>query len=99
MRAILIKPDTRSVETVDIQNRGDIVRLVGYDTLESDAVGSGGDQLFFDEACFLRGSAGRFQIDTLIPVSGVGVIVGVDGDTLRDAKTDLDDLRRRIRYL
>lgn len=99
MRAILIKPDTRSVETVEIQNRGDIVRLVGYATLESDAVGDAGDRLFFDEECFLRGSAGRFQIDKLIPVSGVGVIVGVDGDTLRDAKTDLDDLRRRIQYL
>ncbi|MFN3545181.1 MAG: hypothetical protein ACK4UX_10065 [Thiobacillus sp.] len=99
MRAILIKPDTRSVETVEIQNRGDIVRLVGYDTLESDAVGNAGDQLFFDEECFLRASAGRFQIDKLIPVSGVGVIVGVDGDTLHDAKTDLDDLRRRIQYL
>ena len=99
MRAILIKPDTRSIETVDIQSRDDIVRLVGYPTLESDAVGNMGDHLFFDEECFLRGTSGRFQIDTLIPVSGVGVIVGRDGDSLRDAATDLDDLRQRVQYL
>lgn len=99
MRAILIQPDTRSLEIVDVGNRDDIVRLVGYATLESDAVGSAGDHLFFDEECFLRGTTGRFQIDTLVPVSGVGVIVGVDGDALRDATTDLEDLRRRIQYL
>ena len=100
MRAILIKPETRSVEAVDIGGRDDIVRLVGYTTLESDAVGDAGDRLFFDEECFLRGTTGRFQIDTLVPVSGVGVIVGVgDGDTLRDVATSLDDLRARIRYL
>ena len=100
MRAILIKPETRSIEAVDIGGRDDIVRLVGYATLESDAVGDAGDRLFFDEECFLRGTTGRFQIDTLVPVSGVGVIVGVgDGDTLRDVATSLDDLRARIRYL
>lgn len=99
MRAILIQPDTRSLEVVDVRSRDDIARLVGYATLESDAVGSAGDHLFFDEECFLRGTTGRFQIDTLVPVSGVGVIVGMDGDALRDATTDLEDLRRRIRYL
>lgn len=99
MRAILIQPDTRNLEVVDVRNRDDIARLVGYATLESDAVGSAGDHLFFDEECFLRGTTGRFQIDTLVPVSGVGVIVGMDGDALRDATTDLEDLRHRIRYL
>lgn len=100
MRAILIKPETRSIEAVDIGGRDDIVRLVGYTTLESDAVGDAGDRLFFDEECFLRGTTGRFQVDTLVPVSGVGVIVGVgDGDTLRDAATSIDDLRARVRYL
>lgn len=99
MRALLIQPDTRSVEVVDIRNRDDIAARVGHPTLESDAVGNAGDHLFFDEECFLRGTTGRFQIDTLVPVSGVGVIVGMDGDALRDATTDVDDLRRRIRYL
>jgi hypothetical protein len=101
MRALLIQPDTRSIEVIDVQNRDDIVRRVGYDTLESDAVGDAGDRLFFDEECFLRGTAGRFQIDTIIPVSGIGVIVGTagDGSTLRDAATDVEALRSRIKYL
>jgi hypothetical protein len=101
MKAILINPENRSIESVDIAGRNDIVRLVGFDTLESDAVGTAGDRLYFDEECFLRGTAGRFQIDTVIPVSGKGVIVGTaeDGSSLRDAATDIDALRKRIRYL
>jgi hypothetical protein len=101
MRALLIQPDTRSIELIDVQNRDDIVRRVGYATLESDAVGDAGDRLFFDEECFLRGTTGRFQIDTLVPVSGVGVIVGTadDGATLRDVATDIEDARSRIKYL
>lgn len=101
MKAILINAQARTIEPIDIGGRDDIARLVGYDTLESDAVGKAGDRLFFDEECFLRGSSGRFQIDTVIPVSGVGVIVGTedDGSTLCDAKTAVDDLRSRIKYL
>jgi hypothetical protein len=101
MKALLIKPDTRGIETVDIDSRADIARLVGYDTLESDAVGNAGDRLYFDEECFLRGSSGRFQIDTIIPVSGIGVIVGSteNGSALRDVATDIDALQSRIKFL
>jgi hypothetical protein len=79
----------------------DIAALIGYDTIESDAIGSQGDRLYFDEECFIRGTEGRFQIDKVIPVAGKGVIVGVadDGVTLRDVSTDLDELRARIKYL
>ena len=101
MKAVLINAQSRSIEPVEIGGREDIVRLVGFDTLESDAVGSAGDRLYFDEECFLRGTGGRFQIDTVIPVSGIGVIVGTaeDGKTLRDVTTDIDSLRSRIKYL
>lgn len=101
MKAILINAQARSVEPIEINGREDIARLVGFDTLESDAVGKAGDRLFFDEECFLRGTAGRFQIDTVIPVSGVGVLVGTrdDGATLSDVQTGIDDLRSRIKYL
>ena len=56
---------------------------------------------FFDEECFLRGTSGRFQIDTVIPVSGKGVIAGStdDGTTLRDAVSDVDSIRNRLKYL
>jgi hypothetical protein len=101
MKAIVISPATQSIETVDVATLTDIRAIIGYDTLESDAVGTQGDRLYFDEECFLRGTSGRFQIDSVIPVAGKGVIVGnADGGaTLRDAVTDVDDLRRRIRHL
>jgi hypothetical protein len=100
MKALLINPVAQTIEAIDIDGRDDLARLIGYDTLESDAVGTDGDRLFFDEECFLRGSSGRFQIDTIIPVSGIGVIVGStgDGSALRDVATDIDALRSRIKF-
>lgn len=101
MKALLIDPEKQSLEPIEIQGRDDIVKLIGYDTIESDAVGSAGDRLYFDEECFLRGTKGRFQIDSVIPVSGRAVLVGSadDGRTLRDVATDADSLRGRLKYL
>lgn len=101
MKALLINPESHALETIDVQGREDIAKRIGYDTIESDAVGSGGDRLFFDEECFLRGTKGRFQIDSVIPVSGKAVIVGTadGGATLPDVDTDIDSLRSRIKYL
>jgi len=101
MKALLINPESRSIEAVDIGSQAELASLIGYDTIESDAVGAAGDRLYFDEECFLRGTAGRFQLDTLVPVSGRAVIVGSadDGATLRDVATDIEDLRSRIKYL
>lgn len=101
MKALLINPESQSIETIDIGSHADLANLIGHDTIESDAVGTAGDHLYFDEECFLRGTIGRFQIDTLIPVSGRAVIVGTtdDGATLRDVATDIEDVRSRIKYL
>jgi len=101
MKALLITPENQSIEEVQITGREDIVRLVGYDTLESDEVGDQGDRLFFDEECFLRATPGRFQIGSLIPVSGQGVVVGMadDGVSLKDVSMDSDDLRSRLKFL
>jgi hypothetical protein len=101
MRALLISPENQSIEETEITSQNDIVKLIGFDTIESDAVGDQGDCLYFDEECFIRGTEGRFQIDNVIPVSGKGVIVGTakDGVTLGDAVTKLDDLRSRIKFL
>ena len=101
MKALLINPETRSIEAIDIASHADLASLIGYDTIESDAVGTAGDRLYFDEECFLRGTTGRFQIDTIIPVSGRAVIVGTadDGATLRDVASTIEDMRSRIKYL
>lgn len=100
MRALLIDPESQTIEEIAIDGNDDIVRLVGFDTIESDAIGDQGDRLFFDEECFLRQSKGRFQIDAVIPVAGKGVIVGTAGgdDQLSDAVMDIDDLRGRTKY-
>jgi hypothetical protein len=101
MKALLINPETRSIEAIDIGSHAELASLIGYDTIESDAVGTAGDRLYFDEECFLRGTTGRFQIDTLVPVSGRAVIVGTadDGATLHDVATGIEDVRSRIKYL
>ena len=101
MKAFLITPDTQSIDQVDVTSLDDIKALIGFDTLESDAVGAQGDRLFFDEECFLRGASGRVQIDTLVPVSGRGVVVGAANGSadLRDVVIDIDDLRGRTKYL
>jgi hypothetical protein len=101
MKALLINPETQSIEAIDIGSHADLASLIGYDTIESDAVGIAGDRLYFDEECFLRGTSGRFQIDSVIPVSGRAVLAGTadDGTTLRDVATEIEDLRSRIKYL
>ena len=101
MKAILITPETQTIEVVDVVDHSDIEKLIGFDTITSDEVGSLGDRLYFDEECFLRGTVGRFRVDTLVPISGKGVIVGSgdDGTTLKDLADDVDDLRSRIKYL
>ena len=90
-----------NIEAVEIAGQDDIARLVGFDTIISDDIGPDGDRLYFDEDCFLRGTAGRFQIDNVVPVAGIGVIVGAtdDGADLRDVASDADSLGARLKYL
>lgn len=100
MKAYLISPEHKTVAAIDIESVDDIVAQVGYATLETDVITDQGDTLYFDEECFLRGASGRFQIDSLIPVSGKGVVVGVDADGgLVDAQLDLDGLNERLKFL
>jgi hypothetical protein len=99
-KAFLISPEAKSIEPVELTDMNDIKSLVGFDTIASDPVGEAGDQLFFDEECFIRGASGRFKVDSLVPVAGKGLVVGVaaDGVTLTDASTTLDQLRSRIAF-
>ena len=100
MKALLIDPENRSIEEIELSGMDDIKSMIGYDTIESDAVGSDGDYLFFDEECFLRGTEGRFQIDTLIPVSGKGIVAGYDGEGgFSDVTISKEALSERIKYL
>ena len=100
MKALLIEPAEQTIESVEINNQDEIIKLIGYDTVISDDVGTDGDKLYFDEEGFLRGTEGRFQIDKLIPVSGIGIIVGsTDSGLLSDLNSTTDDLKSRIKFL
>jgi hypothetical protein len=99
-KALLISPDNQTIETVDVDDMAGIARLIGFDTLESDAVDGGPDRLFFDEECFIRGTSGRFRVDKLVPVAGKGIVVGLaqDGETLSDVSLTPDGLAGRTRF-
>lgn len=101
VKAFLIAPEAQTIESVEVASLDDIKDLIGFDIIESDAVGSQGDRLYFDEECFLRGTKGRFQIDTMVPVAGKGVVVGTKGDSdeLCNVEIAMDELRQRIKYL
>ncbi len=99
MKALLIDPEHQTITQTEVSDTDDVKALIGFDTVESDAIGDLGDRLFFDEECFIRGTSGRFQIDSVIPVAGKGVIVGVlDDGSLSDVKTSLADLTDRLKY-
>lgn len=100
MKALLIDAQAQSVESTDVATLADIRALVGFDTLESDEISGTGDRLFFDEECFIRGTPGRLQIDSMVPVAGKAVVVGtVDGDRVRaDVAISAEALRARIRF-
>ena len=101
MKAMLIDPQAQDIEQIEIQGEDDIRNIIGYDTITSDEIAPYGDRLFFDEECFLRGTSGRFQIDTLIPVAGKGIIIGStdDGQSFSDVVVEVDDINSRIKYL
>jgi len=101
MKALLVNPQSRSIEEIEIKSRDDIVAEIGFDTVISDEVGPDGDCLYFDEDCFLRGSDGRFQIDSIVPVSGIGIVMGSTdgGETLSDVNSSVESLIARVKYL
>lgn len=103
MKAYLITPDSKTVEIVDISGIDDIIDLIGFNTIEADAIDDIGTRLYFDEECFIRGDtvSGRFQLDSLIPVAGLAVVAGAgkDAEDICDVKVDIDELRGRIKFL
>lgn len=100
MKAILISPEDQELRSIEVDGLDQLKALIGYETLESDAVGDAGDRLYFDEECFIRGSSGRFQIDSVVPVAGKAVLVGSgpDDGTLSDVQTTMEELRGRIKF-
>jgi len=104
MKAFLIDPAARRIEAVEFDGSLEAVRgLIGHPKIDSDEIDdTGGDRLFFDEECFLRGdaAAGRFQLDWLAPVSGKGVVTGpqLAGAGLSAASIDAQALLARVKF-
>jgi hypothetical protein len=103
MRAYLINPADRTITAVDVTDGlTGIRKLIGFDSVDSDEIGAGGDRLWFDESCFIRQQegAGRFRLDTLAPVAGKGVVIGscAAGGEFADAVVELEALQRRVAF-
>ena len=101
MKAIRIQPNTHSIESIEVSCLDDIVENIGFDTVISDDLAANGERLFFDENCFLRETTGRFQIDNIVPVSGVGIIIGAskNGTSISNVQSSIESVRERIKFL
>lgn len=100
MKALVIDAENQTIEPAEINTESEIQSIIGFATVISDPIDNQGDRLYFDEECFLRGSGGRFQLDTLVPVSGKAVIAGSDASgNLADVVIEQQDLAQRVKYL
>ena len=99
MQAVVINGKEQSIEKADIVSIDTIIERVGYDSVLADELDST-NRIYFDEDCFVRGTEGRFQIDTLPPIAGVAVIMG-SGETgaLADVSLSVDEIRERVSFL
>ena len=99
MHAFLIDGVKQNLELVEISSKKDIVKLVGQDTIIFDEIDKA-DAVYFDEDCFIRGSSGRFQIDSLAPIAGRAVVIGyLDGEQLTNVNCAIEDLLPRFKFL
>ena len=103
MQVFAINPLTKEINAVEIADTKEALqKLIGFSTIDSDEIDDNGDRLFFDEECFIRQQAnvGRFKVDSLAPVAGIGVIVNSkDGKTFQSATISAAELLKRVTYL
>ena len=100
----VINSQLKTIESMILTNRLEQVKdIIGFDTLETDNLDDQGHTLYFDENCFLKDTKdlGRFQIDTLAPVAGIGVIVlrqSTDPLIFQTPSISLENLKSRIQF-
>lgn len=83
-------------------DRAGVRALIGFETVDSDEINANGDRLYFDEKCFIRQTpgVGRFQLDSLAPVAGMGVVVGSGAQSaLQTPLVSLEALKKRVKFL
>ena len=104
MQVLIINPTQKTITPVDIDGTLDAIRaLIGFDTIDSDEIDNNGDRLFFDESCFIRqqDGVGRFKVDNLAPVAGIGVIANSrdGGKSIQIPEVSLQELTKRVSFL
>ena len=103
MLCFLIDPTQKTITAVE--GGGDLAgvrALIGFETVDSDEIDTNGDRLYFDEKCFIRQTpgVGRFQLDRLAPVAGMGVVVGQSAQgALQTPQVSLEALIARVKFL
>ncbi len=98
MKAIIIHGQEQQLETTELGREDDIKALIAQDSVIFDEIDEH-NVVYFDEDCFIRGTDGRFQIDALAPISGVGVVIGRTDGNLTDSSLDQEALQGRIKFL
>jgi len=105
MQIYVIKPVQHKLEAMEFSGGiEEIKKIIGFDTIELDAIDDHGNVLYFDENCFLRDSKtlGRFQLNSLAPVAGVGVVVrclSPDTQQFETPTMTLEELQSKVKFL
>jgi hypothetical protein len=105
MQIYAIKPVQHKLEVVEFGGDiEEIKKIIGFDTIEVDAIDDHENVLYFDENCFLRDSKtlGRFQLNSLAPVAGVGVVVrclSLDAPQFETPTMTLEELQSKVKFL
>jgi len=106
INAFLINANSKEISQITLTGSTDeLVALINVPAKDVgfDEIDDNGDRLYFDEACFIneKPGAGRFRLDTLPPVSGMGIVVGWNtaDDQMSNAKVMSDTLKSRVSFL
>lgn len=96
MKAFLIDPVSKMIEPINLSGEvAQLKTLLDAKAVEFDTLVGSEDRLCFDEDCFITQKPGRFQLDTLAPVAGRGLVLGAEG---QDVSINQASLATRIKF-
>lgn len=100
MRAIIITPSDQAVQEQDINTSLEALQAIVGGDIECACELPGGDTLYVNENG-LFSFRNYFDIGAHQPFAGPGVIVGPEGGDGRpqDARSDLEAVRQKVRFL
>ena len=99
MRVIVINGAEQTLESAEVGREQDMRELIGQDSVIYDEIDDD-NAVYFDEDCFIRGTEGRFQIDSLAPSAGTAVVIGRTAEgALTHTNFEPDTLKARIKFL